>query len=265
MKLSENFFAELFERYIPDADSSDLNEIYKSDGCSCGRLCGLLLYLLVLEFKPNRVLEFSSAYGYSTACLAFAMRRLGKKDSMITCEIDDKKFKSKLEARIHRNQLHEYLNVVWGDALHTLPKVLRDGTKEVDFCFVDSCHKEWFADRYIKEIFPLMSERCVICVHDIAAKTADPQGDFNTNEPHNGGEWRALKRWLRENDLSYTLVHSIFGGKEDRSNKLPVNEKLYSRVNQVLGIDIRKDVAETKKAPVLLICKNLKRNNDTTN
>ena len=262
MILTESDFRRLFRSHLtlPHIESEKFSEILRGDDPGCGRLTALLLYCLVLEHQPRHVIEFSPASGFSSAAIALAMKRLGFKNSFTTFEWSELKQRPRVEARFDRLDINDYVRCIWGDALTNIPQHIQEKNivGQVDFCFVDSGHSREFAERYIREVFPLLSDDCVIVIHDISAACTNPQGFFETNM-YPGSECilecEAVREWVQKHDIDYTLTHAIFGGKEERSANLPLNKEIYNLLDDILEVDFLK---LENKQPMCMVCKNVK-------
>jgi predicted O-methyltransferase YrrM len=95
---------------------------------------GKLLYLLAKIQGAKKILEIGTLAGYSTIWLARALPAGGR---LITLEADPK------HAEISRNNiakagLSEVVDLRFGDALETLPKLAAEGLGPFDLIFVDA-------------------------------------------------------------------------------------------------------------------------------
>lgn len=212
----------------------------------------LLMYLLILEYKPRHVVEFSPMLGYSTRYLASALKILDK-GSMITVEINQNYF-MKTGERLDKAGLLHICHVLSGDAINVVKKEITTRNRQVDFIFIDSDHSYEFGKRYIKEIFPLLAPGCIVMVHDICgwSDKVDPHSiDFRTSlrsVAPKFAEYRAVKEFLIATQLDHTLTHPLFGGHwqdcawrisgDEVSPKLPENEEFYSAYREIVGYDL---------------------------
>jgi len=136
-----------------------------------------LLYILLRELTPSLVYEISPNCGYSTNYLLAAVtaNEFGRVESFEITEtingipIDDV-IANNLLPLCDKERFH--LNV--GDArIRTLER-LADETP--DFTMIDSCHDDFFAEFYIKELLPRL--RGAVLIQDVAH--FDPRPEWST-------------------------------------------------------------------------------------
>ncbi len=94
------------------------------------------LYSLVLEHKPQHIVEVGMSQGYSTIWLAEAAQTYGGK--VTTIEIEESKIEA---ARHYFDQLgfHETISIFPGNACD----VLKEWKQPVDFLFLDAVKREY--------------------------------------------------------------------------------------------------------------------------
>lgn len=233
-------FDEKYLLKILDAHAEDTDAITKGYPAGCGRILSLIMHCLIMDKKPRYMVEFSPAAGGSTIGLALAMKKLQKPGCFSTFEIKDKPEWRRVHSdNMNKYGLENYVERIIGDALVETPRVVKQNNLhgKIDFCFVDSDHGAAFAHRYIKEIFPLFAPDCTICIHDIAAKTSDPYGEFNTN--------------MIPDPRTDELLHALVGGKDTCSASLPWNQKILSKIKEKTSVDIVKN--EVRGAPVAIV------------
>ena len=129
---------------------------------------GQLLYCLVRYLQPDRILEISTASGYSTMFMALALRKNGS-GIIDTCELDPNLAKKAMDL-FARHELQGYVNLYVGDA----QKVLGKKTADYDIHFLDSLHTEAFA-RWFIETHVMTANRpdALFHMHDILPANAD--------------------------------------------------------------------------------------------
>jgi len=129
---------------------------------------GQLLYCLVRHLRPERILEISTASGYSTMFMALALRK-NRSGIIDTCELDPNLAKKAMDL-FTRHGLQDYVNLHIGDA----KIVLRRGMTDCDIYFLDSLHTEDFA-RWFIETHVMASSRpdALFHMHDILPHSAD--------------------------------------------------------------------------------------------
>ncbi len=134
---------------------------HQGDGATFGDVEGETLYVLVRESRPSQVFEISPNCGYSTNYLLAALTK-NEHGMLHSFELEPVMRGLPTEQLIRGNQAPEWdqkrLTLHIGDARETTPKVA--GT--VDFALIDSCHEDWFAEWYTREIFPRLRGRAVV-------------------------------------------------------------------------------------------------------
>ncbi|MHA2009820.1 MAG: O-methyltransferase [Candidatus Hodarchaeales archaeon] len=252
MRISERDMLHLIEKYV---DEESVKGIVSGAGPGCGRILSLIMYCLIIHKKPRHVLEFSPAAGGSTIGLGLAMKKLGKPNCLTTIEIQDREdWHKRFDKNMKDNGIEDYVEKITGDALVEIPRIIKERNLKIDFCFIDSDHSATFAKRYIEEIFPLLAlPGCIICIHDIAAKSKDPYGPFATNmipKPEND-EWKSIWKWVQKENIDYTLLHALIGGQDTRSINIPWNKRIIQKINTKINNNILK--CETRGAPVAIV------------
>lgn len=116
-------------------------------------------YIRVREYQPKKIVEFSPNTGWSTCALSLAAEKNDNGATIYTYDIQDKCSQNFKE--LGRN------NVVFhhGDVREHFKDLL-----DADYYFIDSDHKEEFANNYINNLLlPLVDSkrRIGISVHDI--------------------------------------------------------------------------------------------------
>lgn len=165
-------------------------------GTTFGDVEGECVYVLVRETRPEVVFEISPNAGWSTNYLLAALSA-NQKGTVHSFELA-REFRGKLtEQVIPQNQHPDWdrrrLCVHIGDARTTVPKV--GGV--IDFLLIDSCHEAWFADWYIRTLFPRVSGLALI--QDVAF--------VDQMEP--SSEARHVVAWAREHRLSLSLLGAL--------------------------------------------------------
>ena len=95
---------------------------------------GKLLHLLALSIGARSVLEIGTLGGYSTIWLA---RALGPGGRLVTLEADPKNAQVAL-ANIERAGVAEIIELRFGRALETLPRLAAEGGESFDLVFLDA-------------------------------------------------------------------------------------------------------------------------------
>lgn len=173
---------------------------------------GELLYLLVREYRPELIYEISPNAGFSTNYLLAAATRNGT-GRMEGFEIIPEFFGIPVEQVIRSNLIdlcdgsRYHVNV--GDARVTVPERLRH--ESPDFTFIDSCHDDFFAEFYVKELLP----RCrkIVFAQDICH--FDPRPEHSTEAYY-------LLSFLQETGTRFLSV----GAYEDDLNASGLRDRL---------------------------------------
>jgi predicted O-methyltransferase YrrM len=121
------------------------------------------MYNFVQKIKPQNIMEFSCAWGYSTFIIAQSLIDIGMIPKFFeTHEIDKERITKAKETLKEKNI--NFVNFKEGDVFKTLDK---NKLKEVDFLFIDADHETPFAIRYTREFLPFLKKGCWVGVHDI--------------------------------------------------------------------------------------------------
>ncbi len=254
MILTTNILIELVDRHRDLLALDIMKPLFATTKGDCTNVqdC-VVLYLLALEYEPRHVVEFSPMLGYSTRYLATAMKHLGRPGSMFTVDCS-KGYAEKTRGRLESMGLSKYCEVLHGDAINITKSQIKIRDWNVDLIFIDSDHSYSFGKRYIKEVFPLLSNDCIVMIHDICGRTQDTtpySRDFRTSLRSNTNkfaEYRAVKEFLIDKDLLHTLTHPLLGGwwqacswrsvGQETSPKLPENAEFYKAYKEIVGYDL---------------------------
>lgn len=213
----------------------------------------LIMMCLILEERPSHAIEFAPYRGYSTCFIARACREVGAQ--FTTFEKNRSIVDGFLKKNLERFGLQDDVEIVVGDALTRVPEYIKKHGCDVGFTFIDCEHSKRFAQSYVKEIFPLLLPDSLICVHDISAKKRGQHSDFETNTKGRvGDEYKVVLEWTKKRSVDYVLTHAIFGGKFEISADLPVNNELYEKIAEAVGIDLRKFL---KYPPLIMVSRNV--------
>lgn len=146
----------------------------------------IFLYNFIQKILPQKILEYSCHKGYSTTFISKALISANiKPDFFETHEINPN-FAKEAEYTLYNNDI-DFVKVKTGDVFDTLD---REKLKEADFVFVDSDHSKEFAERYVKEFFPLIKKGCWVGVHDMR---------FHPN--YINGETLMVQKYLTDNNI----------------------------------------------------------------
>ncbi len=243
--MDSNFFLDLFKEVSPVAAKEDYAAICKTGG-GIHHLEGLALYALSIKLNPEFIIEFSPNYGFSSICIALGLKRIGRPHSFATFECR-KEVAGDFNKMVQQHKVQDFVEIVWGDALKEVPKFIRAKNLEgkTGLLFVDSCHSQDFGNKYVETIFPLLKKGCWVLVHDIGALSSDPKGKFKETliqNDDNCGEYRAIEHYIQKFKVEYLLSHAIFGGSHEESAKLPVNDKMYQAIEEIIGCKIPRSI-----------------------
>jgi predicted O-methyltransferase YrrM len=137
----------------------------KGYGTTFGDAEGELLYLLIRHYKPSIVFEISPNAGYSTNYILAALTA-NSHGELHSFELQEHFNGIRTEDVIRGNLNPQWdgqrLHVHIGDAVKTVDTV--EGP--VDFCLLDSCHDQWFAEWYVNQLFPRVQG--MLFIQDIA-------------------------------------------------------------------------------------------------
>ena len=214
--------ASLWRKYADELKeiSSEMCVLYNNMrlnnyGAIFGDIEGELLYILVREIKPNIIFEISPNTGYSTNYMLSAMTRNGV-GVMESFELEASFNGRPTEEVIRSNMIpscdpaRHRINI--GDARVETFKALERGAP--DFTLIDSCHDDFFAEFYIKALFPQI--KGTVVVQDILH--FDPRPEW-------APEAYYLLSWLYETSSPY-LPFPLY---EDALRDLPARSGLTPR------------------------------------
>ena len=167
----KSFFIDILDKYYMEISSFSYefakrhhkdNQINKRGAFS--DLEGIFLYCLIREFKPNLIFEISPDTGMSTQYILQAVNK-NNKGKVIGFELEQFKYSNipTLEV-IKSNQTNpeivdKFYTLVIGDATKTCD-LKKFG--QPDIVLIDSCHEDFFAKWYLKDLIPFVKEFSLI-------------------------------------------------------------------------------------------------------
>lgn len=152
-----------------------------------------ITYLRIREFKPETVVEFSPASGWSTSWILHALKDNGA-GTLYSYDLVDSASGIIPPALAHgRWVFHK------GDVKTNLATL----APPIEYLFIDSDHRGDFARWYIADIFPRLAPHTPVSAHDIL-KYAD--------EPGWGEESTVLCTWLIEQGKDCFTASRAFEG-----------------------------------------------------
>ena len=120
-----------------------------------------VLYCLVRELRPLKIVEFSTSSGYSTTFSAMALRANGEG---VIHSVDIDAAAQRSAGNWLRGQgLAAQVELHLGDCRDVVPRLL-DGT---DLLFIDSLHSFDLAEWYLTSVVPALPAETLVHVHDI--------------------------------------------------------------------------------------------------
>lgn len=222
----------LIKEYWPQIDRESIAPLVSEKG-GIDPLDGLLLHCIILKCKPRHIIEFSPNVGYSTKWISLALRTIGQKKSFWTFEINPH-----ILQKLTKNLQHlsDYVTIVEGNALATIPETISREVLTVDLCFIDSAHGLRFTNNYINTIFPLLSRDCIISIHDICAGGDSFKSSLHDKADEHSGEYKAIKQFLIDRKIQYSVLHAITGGRHEDAS-LPINKRFYNELEAITEIN----------------------------
>ncbi len=126
-----------------------------------------ITYLLVREAKPQNMIEFSPASGWSTSWILSALR---DNDKGILTSFDLEDYATKLIPA-------ELAGDRWVFRLGDVKENIR-AVSGIDYLFVDSDHSAPFADWYLGEVMPKVRAGAPVSIHDIYLRKQETYGEI---------------------------------------------------------------------------------------
>lgn len=154
-------------KYAPELRAEfDAAREFKNATRTCrgeiGSVEASMLYVMIREFRPRRVLEVGALCGSSTRWLLAALKANGDGGTLTTFDLSSSAQRF-VPAELHDHWMFRqqdvlaYIATPEGDALAT----------SVDLVFMDAVHRNEFSARYTKEIFAKFTKPVPTFCHDI--------------------------------------------------------------------------------------------------
>lgn len=140
---------------------------------------------ILVELKPNRILEIGTAVGYSAMCFSEYLNENGMID---TIERDEERIKEAKE-NIVKVGVEEKINILEGDAVEILPTL--QGT--YDMIFIDAAKGKY--PFFLKEALRMLSENGIILADNILYK-GYVMSDYNKHKQRTAV--RNLREYIHE-------------------------------------------------------------------
>jgi predicted O-methyltransferase YrrM len=167
-----------------------------------------ITYLLLRDFRPEKVMELGTFHGWSTTWMLSALRDNGTGHLYSFDMIDN------VLQNVPAELSGDRWTFIQGDMKTNLEQIPRD----VDYLFVDADHGKRFGQWYLENMFPLMPSGIPVSVHDV----------FHGRKPRVWSEGSVVVAWLQERGVPLFTASR----KNSRSNFESLN-----RVRSELGIE----------------------------
>lgn len=167
-----------------------------------------ITFLLNLENKPDKIVEFSPAYGWSTITLCLAVKN-NNKGKVFTYDIQDQ-----CVHNLNEIGLNNYFIFKKGDVTSEFHTFF-----DADYIFIDSDHSSNFAHNYINNLIkPILSSqrKTVFCIHDV----------FHTDRLNEEGN--VVQNFLQNSKIPYFSPRYNFDILTKHKEKLGINIQLHN-------------------------------------
>ena len=151
---------------------------------------------VLLEIKPQRILEIGTAVGYSAICFSKYLINQGTID---TIERDEQRAEEAIE-NIKQMKLEKSINILQGDAVEILPTL----TEKYDVIFIDAAKGKY--PFFLKEALRLLNENGVILADNILYK-GYVMSDYNKHKQRTAV--RNLREYIAESTSNPDLETEI--------------------------------------------------------
>lgn len=206
---SKNDIVRFLNEFYEDADfkntwSDELEEFQNkySDVAGDVRFNSLSLYVIVRALNPSVIIETGVAAGKSSALILLALKHNGK-GMLFSIDLpnyEGKKLKDgsftttrdKQVGWLVPDYLREKWELVLGDSLEEIPKLLSRLGDDIDLFFHDSLHTYEHAKKEIELIYASLKKNALILVDDIDMDCGDAFHDFLIEKKLVGIAYREL-------------------------------------------------------------------------
>ncbi|WP_256914753.1 class I SAM-dependent methyltransferase [Streptomyces hilarionis] len=179
-----------------------------------------ITYLLLREYRPERVVEIGTFYGWSTMWILSALRDNGT-GHLYSFDIVD---------RVVSNVPADLSADRWTFTKGDVRETLGDTVGSADYLFIDADHGARFARWYVENVFPKVRSGTPTSVHDV----------FHGRRPKPISEGSVLMKWLAERNTSFFTPSAA---------KAPEVIEQLSRTKKELGLDT--PVRESRHNPMV--------------
>lgn len=140
---------------------------------------------ILIETKPNKILEIGTAVGYSAICFSEFLSESGKID---TIERETDRVKQARE-NIKLTEVEDKINIYEGDAVEILPTL----NEKYDVVFIDAAKGKY--PFFLKEAMRMINENGIIIADNVLYK-GYVMGDYNKHKQRTAV--RNLREYLKE-------------------------------------------------------------------
>merc|ERR1712232_923439 len=125
-----------------------------------------MLYMLMRDYKPQRVFEMASNLGYSTHWILQALHKNDNTSQLHSYDIHE------ASTKFMKEEFKSRWKFILGDyaKLYDSGKLSMD---EYDFIFIDALHEPEFSRGYCKRLLAPHKRKAVVAIHDIVDANGD--------------------------------------------------------------------------------------------
>ncbi len=140
---------------------------------------------ILIETKPNKILEIGTAVGYSAICFSEFLSEFGKID---TIERETDRVKQAKE-NIKLTDVEDKINIYEGDAVEILPTL----NEKYDIVFIDAAKGKY--PFFLKEAMRMINKNGIIIADNVLYK-GYVMGDYNKHKQRTAV--RNLREYIKE-------------------------------------------------------------------
>lgn len=140
---------------------------------------------ILIETKPNKILEIGTAVGYSAICFSEFLNENGKIDT-IEREIDRVR---QAQENIKLTEVEDKINIYEGDAVEILPTL----NEKYDIVFIDAAKGKY--PFFLKEAMRMINKNGIIIADNVLYK-GYVMGDYNKHKQRTAV--RNLREYIKE-------------------------------------------------------------------